>query len=221
LLAPQIWISNFVEDFASKRRHSTPGAVVTSITTQIRLPEFPWDDGTVEFAKAGGMYVADEVEAPVAEDRLVAPSIANPPGTTVILTFGQSNAANSGEERYAARGQVHVFNIFDMRFYRAIDPLPGASHDGGSAWGRLGDMLSEVREAGVDAPIYVALATLCEEAPHPFQSRAEIRRGQRKLISIRDRILPGPDTDVIGIDHRRDGCHFAASGQQLGAQAWI
>ena len=299
LLAPQIWISNFVEDLASKRRHSTPGAVVTSITTQIRLPEFPWDDGTVEFAKAGGMYVADEVEAPVAEDRLVAPSIANPPGTTVILTFGQSNAANSGEERYAARGQVHVFNIFDMRFYRAIDPLPGASHDGGSVWGRLGDklidagvapsvlfvpiafgatyvqdwapggphhrrllfalhrlksarikidmlcwhqgeadanhtsmsadeycgyfrsMLREVREAGVDAPVYVALATLCEEAPHPFQNRAEIRRGQRKLISIRDRILPGPDTDVIGIEHRRDGCHFAASGQQLAAQAWF
>jgi hypothetical protein len=82
-------------------------------------------------------------------------------------------------------------------------------------------MLREVREAGVDAPVYVALATLCEEAPHPFQNRAEIRRGQKELISIRDRILPGPDTDTIGIEHRRDGCHFAASGQELAAQAWF
>jgi hypothetical protein len=299
LLVPQIWIRNFVEGLGSKKRHSTPGAVATSITTQIRLPEFPWDNGTVQFAKDGGVFVADEAEAPVAEDRLVSPSIANPPGTTVILTFGQSNAANSGEERYAARGAVHVFNIFDMRFYRAIDPLPGASDSGGSVWGRLGDklidagvapsvlivpiafgatyitdwapgglfhrrlsfalhrvksagikidmlcwhqgeadanhtgmsadeycryfrsMLREVREVGVDAPVYVALATLCEEAPHPFQNRVEIRRGQRKLISIRDRILPGPDTDMIGIEHRRDGCHFAASGQQLAAQAWF
>jgi carbohydrate esterase-like sialic acid-specific acetylesterase len=299
LLAPQIWISNLVEGLASKKGHSTPGAVATSITTHIRLAEFPWDNGTVEAAKAGGLYVADEVEAPVEEDRLVAPSIANPPGTTVILTFGQSNAANTGEERYAAHGAVHVFNIFDMRFYRAIDPLPGASHDGGSVWGRLGDklidagvassvlivpiavgatyirdwgpggyyhrrllfalhrlksagikidmlcwhqgeadanhtgmsaaeysryfrsMLRAVREKGVDAPVYVALATLCEEAPHPFQNAAEIRRGQKNAVSIRDRILPGPDTDLIGIEHRRDGCHFSASGQELAAQAWF
>jgi Carbohydrate esterase, sialic acid-specific acetylesterase len=298
LLAPQISINNFFEGLASRKRHSTPGAVATSITTHIRLPEFPWDNGTVEFAKAGGMYVADENEAPVTEDRLVASSIANPPGTTVILTFGQSNAANSGEERYAARGAVHVFNIFDMKFYRAVDPLPGASHDGGSIWGRLGDklvdagfassvllvpiafgatyiadwapgghqhrrllfalhrlksagikidmlcwhqgeadanhtgmsaaaysryfrsMLHEVREAEVDAPVYVALATLCEEAPHPFQNRAEIRRGQKQVISIAEQVLPGPDTDLIGIEHRRDGCHFAASGQELAAQAW-
>jgi hypothetical protein len=82
-------------------------------------------------------------------------------------------------------------------------------------------MVREVREAGVDAPVYVALATLCEEASHPFQNRAEIRRGQKNVISIRDRIRPGPDTDLIGIEHRRDGCHFAASGQELAAQAWF
>ena len=82
-------------------------------------------------------------------------------------------------------------------------------------------MLHEVREAGVDAPVYVALATLCEEAPHPFQNRAEIRRGQKQVISIADQVLPGPDTDLIGIEHRRDGCHFAASGQELAAQAWF
>jgi len=262
------------------------------------LPDFDDDDGTVEFASARGIYVAG-VEAPVAEDRLAVPAIANPPGTTVVLTFGQSNAANAGEERYAARGAVHVFNIFDMKFYRAVDPLPGASHDGGSVWGRVGDklidagiaksvlivpiafgatyikdwapgghhhrrllfalhrlklagieinmlcwhqgeadanhtgmsgaeycaqfqtMLRALRDAAVKAPVYVALATLCEGDPHPYQNAVEIRRGQRKVISIRDQVLPGPDTDLIGIEHRRDGCHFSASGQELAAQAWF
>jgi hypothetical protein len=45
LLAPQIWIGNFVDGLASKKRHSTPGAVATSITTEIRLPEFEEDNG--------------------------------------------------------------------------------------------------------------------------------------------------------------------------------
>jgi hypothetical protein len=262
------------------------------------LPDFDNDDGTLEFASASGVYVAG-AEAPLAEDRLVTPAVANPAGTTVILTFGQSNAANSGEERYAARGAVHVFNVFDMRFYRAVDPLPGASHDGGSVWGRVGDklidagtaqsvlivpiafgatyikdwapggdcyrrllfalhrlksagikidmlcwhqgeadanhtgmsgaeycahfrsMLRALREEAVNAPVYVALATLCEGEPHPYQNAAEIRRGQKKVISIRDQVLPGPDTDLIGIEHRRDGCHFSASGQELAAQAWF
>jgi len=262
------------------------------------LPEFEGDDGTVEYAKVSGVYV-DGAEAPVAEDRLVAPILANSPGTVVILTFGQSNAANSCEERYAPRGAVHVFNIFDMKYYRAIDPLPGASDAGGSVWGRLGDrlidagfarsvllvpiafgatyvedwapggqcyhrlmfalhrlkragiavdmlcwhqgeadanhmpmgadeyhdrfhtMLRGVREVGVEAPVYVALATLCEHAHHPVQNSAQIRLGQKKLVSLRDRVLPGPDTDQIGIEHRRDGCHFAASGQELAAQAWF
>ena len=262
------------------------------------LPDFDNDDGTLEFASVSGVYVPG-AEAPLAEDRLVTPAVANPAGTTVILTFGQSNAANSGEERYDPRGTVHVFNVFDMRFYRAVDPLPGASHDGGSVWGRVGDklidagtaqsvlivpiafgatyikdwapggdcyrrllfalhrlksagikidmlcwhqgeadanhtgmsgaeycahfrsMLRALREEAVNAPVYVALATLCEGEPHPYQNAAEIRRGQKKVISIRDQVLPGPDTDLIGIEHRRDGCHFSASGQELAAQAWF
>jgi hypothetical protein len=262
------------------------------------LPDFDNDDGTLEFASVSGVYVPG-AEAPLAEDRLVTPAVANPAGTTVILTFGQSNAANSGEERYVPRGAVHVFNVFDMRFYRAVDPLPGASHDGGSVWGRVGDklidagtaqsvlivpiafgatyikdwapggdcyrrllfalhrlksagikidmlcwhqgeadanhtgmsgaeycahfrsMLRALREEAVNAPVYVALATLCEGKPHPYQNAAEIRRGQKKVISIRDQVLPGPDTDLIGIEHRRDGCHFSASGQELAAQAWF
>jgi hypothetical protein len=74
---------------------------------------------------------------------------------------------------------------------------------------------------GVGAPVYVALATLGEHAPHPFRTSAQIRLGQKKLVSIWNRVMPGPDTDQIGIKHRRDGCHFSAAGQELAAQAWL
>src|SRR5262249_1935033 len=160
---------------------------------------------------------------------------------------------NSCEECYAPRGAVHVFNMFDMKFYRAIDPLPGASDNAGSVWGRLGDrlidagfarsvlfvpiafgptyvddwipirpgyrrlmfdlhglkqadikidmlcwhqgeatanhtpmtadeyrdcfraMLRGLREAEIEAPVYVAVATLCEDESHPFENSAQIR----------------------------------------------
>ncbi len=279
----------------AEMQQAPPATVATSIPIEIK---FEGDDGTLEYAKAGGIYV-DGNQAPVFEDRLVSPMVANPPGTKVILTFGQSNAANSCEERYTPRGTVHVFHAFDMKFYRAIDPLAGASDEGGSVWGRLGDrlidagfarsvlfvpiafgatyiedwvpggqyyrrlvfalhrlkragiavdmlcwhqgeananhtpmtadeyhdyfraMLRGVREAGVKAPVYVALATLCEDGPHPFQNSAQIRLGQKKVVSLWNRVMPGPDTDQIGIADRRDGCHFAASGQELAAQAWF
>jgi Carbohydrate esterase, sialic acid-specific acetylesterase len=279
----------------AETQQAPPATIATSIPIEIK---FEGDDGTLEYAKVGGIYV-DGNQAPVFEDRLVSPMVGNPPGTTVILTFGQSNAANSCEERYTPRGTVHVFHAFDMKFYRAIDPLAGASDEGGSVWGRLGDrlidagfarsvlfvpiafgatyvedwipgrqyyrrllfalhrvkragiavdmlcwhqgeananhtpmtadeyhdcfraMLRGVREAGVKAPVYVALATLCEDGPHPFQNSAQIRLGQKKVVSLWNRVMPGPDTDQIGIADRRDGCHFAASGQELAAQAWF
>jgi hypothetical protein len=279
----------------AEMQQAPPATVATSIPIEIKFED---DDGTLEYAKAGGIYV-DGNQAPVFEDRLVSPMTANPPGTTVILTFGQSNAANSGEERYTPRRTVHVFHAFDMKFYRAIDPLAGASDSGGSVWGRLGDrlidasfarsvlfvpiafgatyveewapggryyhrlmfalhrlkkadiavdmlcwhqgeananhtpmtadeyrecfraMLRGAREAGVKAPVYVALATLCEDGPHPFQNNIQIRLGQKKVVSLWNRIMPGPDTDRIGVAHRRDGCHFSASGQELAAQAWF
>src|SRR6202043_3625542 len=115
LISFRAWVGNVFEAaFSNPQR---PDPLATSVTIGIRLPDFEDDDGTVAYARSAGIYI-DSVEAPVTEDRLVPLSVANPPGTTVILSFGQSNAANSGEERYAPREAVHVFNIFDMKFYR-------------------------------------------------------------------------------------------------------
>ncbi len=59
--------------------------------------------------------------------------------TMVALVFGQSNSGNHGETLYAPKKAV--YNLFNGRCYKAADPLPGATGDGGSVWTRLGDLL--------------------------------------------------------------------------------
>src|SRR5262249_55026076 len=99
LEAEHTFYSKRVTELEGHNRQLTESATKYALRAQeleraIRtaLPDFYADDGTLEFASASGLYVAG-VDAPGAEDRLAMPASANPPGTTVILTFGQSNAA--------------------------------------------------------------------------------------------------------------------------------
>src|SRR5262249_42203088 len=82
------------------------------------LLRFDGDDGTLAYAKAAGLY-EEGIEAPLFPDRIVTPRTIRDPNRSIIVTFGQSNAANTGEGCYAANGPVYVFNVFDMKFYRA------------------------------------------------------------------------------------------------------
>jgi len=59
----------------------------------------------------------------------------------VILTFGQSQAANNGESKYSSKEKV--YNYYDSKFYTAVDPLLGATGGRGSVWTRLGDKIIE------------------------------------------------------------------------------
>jgi hypothetical protein len=61
--------------------------------------------------------------------------------SAVLLTGGQSNAANYGQLPIAPRDAVFNFSWFDGRCYRARDPLLGPDGNGGSVWTRLGDLL--------------------------------------------------------------------------------
>ena len=62
---------------------------------------------------------------------------------------------------------MHVFNVFDMNFYRAGDPLPGASGVGASMWGRLGDRLIEggVYKSVLLVPIAFSASSAKDWAP--------------------------------------------------------
>lgn len=70
----------------------------------------------------------------------------------VLLTFGQSNSANSGETRHASVDGVVNFNVHDGSCYHAEDPLLGPDGTEGSVWSRLGDQLIE---AGADQVLIV------------------------------------------------------------------
>ena len=57
----------------------------------------------------------------------------------VILTMGQSNAANSSNSKYKPSG--NVLNYYNGNLYQAEEPLIGASGGGGSVWPLLADLL--------------------------------------------------------------------------------
>ena len=61
----------------------------------------------------------------------------------VILIFGQSNGANSGDAPYAPRHRVFNFNLFDGHCYAARDPLLGTTESRGNFASRMADMLIE------------------------------------------------------------------------------
>ena len=61
--------------------------------------------------------------------------------TAVVVTFGQSNAANiSPQRRRGAAGLIN-FNFLDGKCYVAADPLLGTSGDGGAVWTVFGNTL--------------------------------------------------------------------------------
>jgi hypothetical protein len=63
------------------------------------------------------------------------------PSTAVLVTFGQSNAANNGPTRNVGSLGVINFNFHDGQCYRAEDPLLGTDGEGGSLWTLLGNRL--------------------------------------------------------------------------------
>jgi hypothetical protein len=84
------------------------------------------------------------------------------PKTGVILTLGQSNAANFGETPYAPKHDVVNFNLHDGSCYRARDPLLGTSGIGGNVATLLANMLIERRSFDriIVVPIAIAGSTI-------------------------------------------------------------
>jgi Carbohydrate esterase, sialic acid-specific acetylesterase len=73
--------------------------------------------------------------------------------TFVGLCFGQSNAANFGESRGIANEGVYQW--YEGRLYRAVDPMLGSDGAGGSVWTRLGPLLLT---QGWDSVVFASIA---------------------------------------------------------------
>ncbi len=79
----------------------------------------------------------------------------------------------------------------------------------------LNRLATQLAEAGVPAPMLLALSTVCRSGPD-----AAVRSAIDQAVKTNPRFLQGPDTDLLGEPYRRDGCHFNAEGLRLAAQAW-
>ena len=80
------------------------------------------------------------------------------------------------------------------------------------------DMLNGIRKHGIDAPIYVSVATRCGGGGAGY----EIQQAQKELVNTDLKIFPGPDTDKLNtLDDRHDACHFSNSGLEKHAELWL
>ncbi len=100
--------------------------------------------------------------------------------TAVIVTLGQSNAANYALMWYTPKHDVLNFDLYDGRCYKARDPLLGASGTGGNFATPLADMLIErgLYARVIIAPIAMGGSTVEEWAD-------EGRFNRRILVLIR------------------------------------
>jgi Carbohydrate esterase, sialic acid-specific acetylesterase len=93
--------------------------------------------------------------------------------TAVIVTLGQSNAANNALTRYSPKHDVLNFDLYDGRCYEARDPLLGASGTGGNFATPLADMLIDRRLYAqvIIAPIAMGGSTVEEWADQGMFNR--------------------------------------------------
>lgn len=77
-------------------------------------------------------------------------------------------------------------------------------------------LINYLRNIGIDAPVYPAMATRCGGAPDFV-----LQEAQRNLASDSLKIFNGPNTDSLDNSYRYDNCHFSNAGLSLHAQLWL
>lgn len=81
----------------------------------------------------------------------------------------------------------------------------------------FGEVLRTLRDLGIDAPVFPAVATICFDA-----GSDEIRRAQAALPGLYPGVFPGPNTDALDrFEHRHDLCHLSTLGLDLHAELWL
>ena len=158
--------------------------------------------------------------------------------TMVLLISGQSNSANHGGQRYASQYGDKIINYFDGKCYIAKSPLLGATGLEGDSWTLLGNLLIQqgvadqvilaptgiadaLRQQGMDAPIYVSQTSQCWMDAN-WRADNPVTQAQRALISPERKIFAGVNSDaLLGELDRFDNCHFAGTGQEKFARAWL
>ena len=193
---------------------------------------FPWPLIQALASPGGAASVPDRAAPGYAGSRgraKVACATLIGPKTAVLLTLGQSNAANYGEAPYAATQPVLNFNAADGGCYLAGDPLLGATGSGGSPWIRLGDLLvaAAVYDKVVLVPIAVGSSSVVDWAWGDAHARlvAAVHSAQSAGFSITQVLWHQGETDanngMPGDEYARHLTVVVRSLRALGVQAPI
>ena len=77
-------------------------------------------------------------------------------------------------------------------------------------------MMDSIRDAGINAPIFMSIASICgEEGSWAYPNR--VSNAQTRLVDV-DGVELGVNTDeLVPIQLRYDNCHFAKAGQEVAA----
>ncbi len=82
----------------------------------------------------------------------------------------------------------------------------------------FGSLLGTLREAGVIAPVFIGITTICGRTQ---RDGAQIARAQAALVDDRTVFLGANADEILGEDDRQsDYCHLSASGQRKLAIAY-
>lgn len=106
--------------------------------------------------------------------------------THIVFQQGESEANHSPATEATARAWEHHFRL----------------------------LVKSIRRQGLQAPIYVAICTVCGGGSNEL-----VRRAQQSVVSSKEGIFSGPDLDTI-LD-RWDGCHFSEVGMDQAVTLWV
>jgi hypothetical protein len=144
----------------------------------------------------------------------------------LVVPFG---IGSTGIAEWTAGGRLHPRVTFAARqLARAgIAPTHVLWHQGENDARRgtaaedyirmFDDLVNALRDYGIQAPVFPAVATLCNDL-----GSATLRDAQRALPERIDGVHPGPDTDTLSdMKDRIDYCHFSVRGMHAHAGLWI
>ena len=82
-------------------------------------------------------------------------------------------------------------------------------------------MLATVRNAKVEAPVLVAIASRCDKAGKHWSPDNPVTKAQRAVVNEAQGVHVGVDTDaILGTIDRYDDCHLSASGVEKLVDGW-
>ena len=82
-------------------------------------------------------------------------------------------------------------------------------------------MLDTLRQRGMNAPVYISIASQCWLNPL-WREDTAIRSAQKALITNTWNARAGIDTDLLLNElDRFANCHFGATGQEKFAKGWL